>query len=131
MRQSKIFIGTIIVRNLYQKKLAESFKFVFSIQLILLGISTILGFMLAILFGYIFPQFSDALFFILEFGLFYTLLITALSLIIGLALGLSLAIMRVYGGKELYWLCKPANPVNDNLREGRMSNNRRICLCSD
>lgn len=99
-----IFIGTIIVRNLYQKKLAESFKFVFSIQLILLGISIILGLILAILFGYIFPQFSDALFFILEFGLLSTLLITALSLIIGLILGLLLAIMRVYGGKELYWL---------------------------
>lgn len=99
-----IFIGSIIVRKLYKENLAESFKFVFSIQLILLGLSILLGFILAILSGYIFPMFSDALFFIIEFGLISTLLITALSLIIGLVLGLLLAIMRVYGGIELNWL---------------------------
>ena len=99
-----IFIGSIIVRTLYKENLAESFKFVFLIQLILLGLSIMLGFILAIVFGYIFPTFSEALFFIIEFGLVSTLLITALSLIIGLVLGLLLAIMRVYGGIELNWL---------------------------
>ncbi|MBY8988034.1 MAG: amino acid ABC transporter permease [Candidatus Lokiarchaeota archaeon] len=101
---SDIFIGTFIVRNIYKIKLAESFKFVFVIQLILFGISFILGYILAIIFGYLFPEISDAVFFVLEFGLLITLLITALSLIFGFVIGLTLAIMRVYGGKELYWL---------------------------
>lgn len=99
-----VFIGSLIVRILYKKNLSESFKFVSSIQLILFGISIILGFILSIVFGYFFPAFSNALFFILKFGLFYTLTITAFSLFIGLGIGLILAIMRVYGGKELYWL---------------------------
>ncbi|MFW9820487.1 MAG: amino acid ABC transporter permease, partial [Candidatus Thorarchaeota archaeon] len=98
------FIGSIIVSVVYKKKFLESFKFIFAIQLILFGINIILGFILTIVFGYVYPAFSDALLFILEFGLFYTLIITTLSLLIGLGIGLTLAVMRVYGGKELYWL---------------------------
>ncbi|MBY9003242.1 MAG: amino acid ABC transporter permease [Candidatus Lokiarchaeota archaeon] len=101
---SDIFIGAIIVQKLFSKHLVESFKFVFSIQLILFGISIILGFLLIITFGYIFPEISDVLLFIIEFGLLSTIFITALSLIMGIVLGLTLAIMRLYAGKELYWL---------------------------
>jgi len=99
-----IIVGIIIVQNFYRKRIRESFNFVFIIQLFLFGVSFLFGFIFAIVDGLIFPQISNALFFILEFGLRYTLFITVLSLFFGFVLGLTLAIMRVYGGKELYWL---------------------------
>ncbi len=99
-----LFIGTIVVKSIYKKELGESFMFVFIIQVILFGIGLIIGFITVLLLGYIFPEVSDVFFFVLEFGLFFTLLITASSLLIGFAIGISLAIMRVYGGKELHWL---------------------------
>jgi len=98
-----LFIGTMVVKSIYKKELEESLMFVFIVQVILFGIGYILGFIIYILLGNIFPEVSDVFFFVLEFGLFYTLLITASSLLIGFMIGISLAIMRVYGGKELYW----------------------------
>ena len=99
-----ICIGTVFVKKIYEKEYNDSFKFIFVIQMIIFGISIIFGFILAILFGYILPQISTSFFFILRFGLLNTLLITISSLMIGLVLGLTLAIMRVYGSKELFWL---------------------------
>jgi polar amino acid transport system permease protein len=50
------------------------------------------------------PEIFDAFFFIIRYGLFYTLLITLISLSFGFVLGLSIAIMRVYGGIEIGWI---------------------------
>ncbi|MHA2429964.1 MAG: amino acid ABC transporter permease [Promethearchaeota archaeon] len=97
-------IGTILVKNIYKKQLEESFMFVLIVQVILYVIGLIISFIAVILRGYIFPEVSDVFFFVLEFGLFNTLLLTASSLLIGFVIGISLAVMRVYGGKELYWL---------------------------
>jgi polar amino acid transport system permease protein len=49
------------------------------------------------------PTIVDIIFYILQKGLFYTLLVTALGLLIGFVLGILLALMRVYGGIELGW----------------------------
>ncbi|MBY8984702.1 MAG: amino acid ABC transporter permease [Candidatus Lokiarchaeota archaeon] len=49
------------------------------------------------------PTVLDIFFFILGRGLYHTLLLTALGLLIGFLLGLSLALIRVYGAKELAW----------------------------
>lgn len=99
-----ICIGTLFVKKFYKKAYFDSFKFTIVIQIIIFGVSIIIGFLLAILSGYILPEISNSFFFILQFGLVNTLIITIVSLMIGLSLGLSLAIMRVYGGKELFWL---------------------------
>ena len=50
------------------------------------------------------PNFATIFFYILKTGLPATLMLTALGLLIGFVLGLTLALMRVYGGKELGWL---------------------------
>lgn len=50
------------------------------------------------------PDLPSIFFYILVNGLPFTLLLTALGLLGGFILGLSLAIMRVYGGKDLGWL---------------------------
>ena len=50
------------------------------------------------------PNSAEIFFYILWKGLPATLLLTALGLLGGFVIGLSLAIMRVYGGKELNWL---------------------------
>ncbi len=50
------------------------------------------------------PNSAEIFFYILSKGLPATLLLTALGLLGGFVIGLSLAIMRVYGGKELNWL---------------------------
>ena len=99
-----LFIGTLIVMRIYKKKFGESVQFVIVVQLILFGIVLILGYVISLILGYIYPEISDAIFFILEFGLFNTLFITAISLLTGFLIGISLALMRVYGSKELYWL---------------------------
>ena len=99
-----IIIGTGLVKLLYEKDYYDSFKFVIVIQILIFIVSIFLGLVLAILFGFIFPEISSSFFFIIQFGLLNTLFITASSLIIGLTLGIILAIMRVYGGKELFWL---------------------------
>jgi len=50
------------------------------------------------------PNIINIFFYILTKGLFFTLFLTALGLLIGFALGLLLALMRVYGVKEIGWL---------------------------
>lgn len=50
------------------------------------------------------PDLPSIFFYILVNGLPLTLLLTALGLLGGFLLGLSLAIMRVYGGKDLDWV---------------------------
>ncbi len=50
------------------------------------------------------PDLFDIFFYIIIHGLFNTLLLTALGLLGGFLLGIVLAIMRVYGAKELIWL---------------------------
>jgi len=50
------------------------------------------------------PDFTTIFFYILTTGLPATLLLTVQGLLLGFVLGLSLALMRVYGGKELGWL---------------------------
>jgi len=97
------FIGTIVVMKVYKKAFGEGFQFVIIVQLILFGIVLILGFIITLILGYISPDISDAIFFILEFGLLNTLLITGLGLLIGFVLGILLALMRVYGSIELNW----------------------------
>ena len=49
------------------------------------------------------PDPADIFLYILQKGLAQTLLLTALGLLIGFVLGIILALMRVYGGKELGW----------------------------
>lgn len=49
------------------------------------------------------PTLPEIIFYILRRGLYHTLLLTALGLLIGFILGISLALMRVYGAKELAW----------------------------
>jgi len=49
------------------------------------------------------PPLPKIIFYILRRGLYHSLLLTALGLSIGFILGLSLALMRVYGAKELAW----------------------------
>jgi len=49
------------------------------------------------------PSLSEIIFYILRRGLYHTLLLTALGLLIGFILGISLALIRLYGAKELAW----------------------------
>lgn len=49
------------------------------------------------------PTLPEIIFYILRRGLYHTLLLTVLGLLIGFILGISLALMRVYGAKELAW----------------------------
>lgn len=49
------------------------------------------------------PDIPSIFFYIITHGLPTTLLLTALGLLLGFLIGLSLALMRVYGGKELSW----------------------------
>lgn len=49
------------------------------------------------------PTLSEIIFKIIGRGLYHTLLLTALGLLIGFILGISLALMRLYGAKELAW----------------------------
>jgi polar amino acid transport system permease protein len=99
-----LFVFSLIEYYFQGRKFTESIKFALIIQLYLFGVNIILGFLIALINGYLYPQFSNALFFVLENGLIYTLFITAVSLASGFVLGLTLAIMRVYGGIELNWL---------------------------
>ena len=50
------------------------------------------------------PNLFDIFFYIIFQGLPYTLLITVLGLLGGFVLGIILALMRVYGSKELQWI---------------------------
>jgi polar amino acid transport system permease protein len=50
------------------------------------------------------PDIPFIFFYIISNGLPVTLLLTAIGLLIGLGIGLCLALMRIYGGKELMWL---------------------------
>jgi polar amino acid transport system permease protein len=50
------------------------------------------------------PDLPTIFFYIMGTGLWATLLLTVLGLLGGLVLGLSLALMRVYGGKEIGWI---------------------------
>ncbi len=49
------------------------------------------------------PTIPEIIFYILGRGLYNTLILTALGLMIGFILGMILALMRVYGAKELTW----------------------------
>ena len=49
------------------------------------------------------PDPLNIFFYILTEGMFFTLFLTALGLLIGFALGLIIALMRVYGAKEIGW----------------------------
>ncbi len=107
-----LIIGVMIVMLVYKKKFWDSFLFVFVIQLILFPITLILGFIIGfLLFLIFFPGIAfnsfiiiwDIFSLIFINGLTTTLLLTALGLLGGFVLGLSLALMRVYGGKELMW----------------------------
>ncbi|UCC20661.1 MAG: ABC transporter permease subunit, partial [Promethearchaeota archaeon] len=94
-----IFIGTILVMFLYKKEFVESVLCVAIVQSILFVIVLLLWliFYLISIPPYIFL-------FIIGVGLPNTLVLTALGLIWGFLIGIILAIMRVYGGKELVWL---------------------------
>ena len=50
------------------------------------------------------PDFLNILFLIMERGLWLTLLLTVSALLIGCVAGISLALLRVYGPKELQWI---------------------------
>lgn len=108
-----IIIGVMAVMILYKKKFRDSFLFVFVIQLILFTITPILSFIKGFIsFLIFFPDIAfntiiiiwDIFSLIIMNGLAITLLLTALGLLGGFVLGLSLALMRVYGSKELVWL---------------------------
>ncbi|MFX0153427.1 MAG: amino acid ABC transporter permease [Candidatus Hodarchaeota archaeon] len=94
-----LFTGTIAVTKIYRKKLGEAFDFVVPVQIILLVIALVLVFLkfLMLIPPYIFL-------YIILTGLPNTLLLTALGLLFGFILGLTLALMRIYGSKELMWL---------------------------
>lgn len=49
------------------------------------------------------PSILDIFLYIIRRGLLNTLLLTALGLFCGFIIGILLAVMRVYGGKELFW----------------------------
>lgn len=49
------------------------------------------------------PTLDEIIIYILEKGIFGTLMLTLLGLLIGFVLGILLALMRVYGGIELGW----------------------------
>ena len=49
------------------------------------------------------PPLQEIIYYILWRGLYHTLLLTALGLLIGFIFGILLALMRVYGAKELAW----------------------------
>lgn len=49
------------------------------------------------------PALSEIFFYIIGRGLYNTLLLTALGLLSGFLLGIVLALMRIYGAKELAW----------------------------
>jgi len=94
-----LFIGTIAVIKIYKKKLREAFDFIVGVQLIVFTIALVLVFVKALM---LIPPFIFL--YVLVNGLPTTMLLTAVGLIGGFILGLSLAIMRVYGSKELVWL---------------------------
>ncbi|MFX0134068.1 MAG: ABC transporter permease subunit [Candidatus Hodarchaeota archaeon] len=107
-----IIIGGIVVMLLYKKKFMDSFLFVLIIQLIIFIITITLSFLLGFILILILPYLTvfttliawDIFSSIVMNGLSITLLLTALGLLGGFILGLSLALMRVYGSKELVWL---------------------------
>ena len=49
------------------------------------------------------PTLPEIIFYILRRGLYHSLILTALGLLIGFVIGISLALMRLYGAKELIW----------------------------
>ena len=99
-----VFVGVVFINFFYEKEYYDSFKFISVIQMLIIIVSFFMGLIFSILFGYIIPDISNSFFFIIQYGLLNTLVITISSLMIGLTLGLTLAIMRVYGSKELFWL---------------------------
>ncbi len=99
-----IFAGTIIVMRIYKLILRESFLFAAIVQLILFIFTLILSFLITLLLGFFSAGLHEILIYIIVAGLPMTLLLTALGLFSGFVLGISLALMRVYGGKELGWL---------------------------
>ncbi|MFX0059959.1 MAG: amino acid ABC transporter permease [Candidatus Heimdallarchaeota archaeon] len=68
-------------------------------------IAVIVGivFSVGIIFSFFFPFLFDIFIYILVSGLPQTLLLTGLGLLGGFLLGISLALMRIYGSKELQW----------------------------
>jgi len=107
-----ITFGIMVVMKLYKKKFWDSFLFNIVIQLILFPIILILSFIIGfIIFLIFFPDLAfntiiiiwDIFSLIIINGLAITLLLTVVGLLGGFILGLSLALMRVYGGKELNW----------------------------
>jgi polar amino acid transport system permease protein len=107
-----IIVGTILIMKFYKKKFKYSILFDIVIQLIIFPITIILG----LIFGFIlnlilFPNLFfnaiiitwDIFILIISNGLVVTIYLTALGLLGGFIIGLSLALMRVYGGKELKW----------------------------
>ncbi|MFX0040449.1 MAG: ABC transporter permease subunit [Promethearchaeota archaeon] len=94
-----LFIGTFGVTKFYRKKIGEAFDFIFIVQLIIFLIAIVLVFVKALI---LIPPYIFL--YVIMNGLPTTLLLTALGLMGGFFLGLSLAIMRIYGSKELVWL---------------------------
>jgi polar amino acid transport system permease protein len=92
-------IGIIAVNRFYKQEFREAFYFVLVVQLILLIMFVLLNYVFSLM---LIPPYIFI--FIIINGLPSTLVTTALGLLFGFLLGLSLAIMRVYGGKELNWL---------------------------
>ncbi|MHA1885330.1 MAG: ABC transporter permease subunit, partial [Promethearchaeota archaeon] len=111
-----IVIGSLLVMYFYKKRFTDSFLFVLVIHIILFFLtiifSLIIGFIIPLLtISIIYPQTTlntisiiwDIFTTIFMNGLAMTLLLTVLGLLGGFVLGLSLALMRVYGSKELAW----------------------------
>ncbi|MFX1456555.1 MAG: amino acid ABC transporter permease [Promethearchaeota archaeon] len=111
-----VISGSVAVRYIYKKKLMESFLFIFVTQIILFILGLIFGFIIIFIIGAtIFVIFNpsaalnalyvmwDIFLTIVTNGVAMTLVLTALGLAGGFALGLGLAIMRIYGSKELVW----------------------------
>ena len=96
-----LFIGTIVVTKIYKKKLGEAFDFVVIVQLIIFTIALVFVFVKALIYLLLGPPYIFL--YIIRRGLPNTLLLTALGLFCGFIIGISLAVMRVYGSKELMW----------------------------
>jgi polar amino acid transport system permease protein len=94
-----LFIGTFGVTKFYQKKIGEAFDFIVIVQLIIFLIAIVLVFVKALI---LIPPYIFL--YVIMNGLPTTMLLTVLGLMGGFFLGLSLAIMRIYGSKELVWL---------------------------
>lgn len=98
-----LLIGIIAVNRFYKKKLHDALIAVLIIQLVLFGITLILSYGIFFILHQSFPNFFEIIYYIVVNGLPATFGLTAIGLLGGFVIGMTLAIMRVYGGKELNW----------------------------